>query len=66
MAGALKSFSPIAMINADTELLVQLPQNDCNSRVLVLGGTGRVGISIAIAVFKFCHDLQIVIGGRNR
>ncbi|KAG6605927.1 hypothetical protein SDJN03_03244, partial [Cucurbita argyrosperma subsp. sororia] len=61
MAGALKSFSPIAMINADTELLVQLPQNDCNPTVLVLGGTGRVGTSIAIALFKF-SSLAVATG----
>ncbi|XP_022957944.1 uncharacterized protein LOC111459328 [Cucurbita moschata] len=61
MAGALKSFSPIAMINVDTELLVQLPQNDCNSRVLVLGSTGRVGTSIAIALFKF-SSLAVATG----
>ncbi|KAG6570406.1 hypothetical protein SDJN03_29321, partial [Cucurbita argyrosperma subsp. sororia] len=69
MAGAffrLKSFSPMAMATADTELPLQLPQNVRNSRVLVLGGTGRVGASTATALSKFCPDLQIAIGGRNR
>ncbi|XP_038902872.1 uncharacterized protein LOC120089463 [Benincasa hispida] len=69
MAGAffrLKTFSPIAMANADIELSLQLPQNVRNSRVLVLGGTGRVGASTATALSKFCPDLQIAIGGRNR
>lgn len=45
---------------------VQLPENTRNSRVLVLGGTGRVGGSTAIALSKLCPDLQIVVGGRNR
>nr|ADN33924.1 hypothetical protein [Cucumis melo subsp. melo] len=69
MAGAffrLKTLSPMAMANADIQLPLQLPQNVRNSRVLVLGGTGRVGASTAIALSKFCPDLQIVIGGRNR
>lgn len=69
MAGAffrLQTFSPTAMANVDTELPLQLPKNVRNSRVLVLGGTGRVGASTATALSKFCPDLQIVIGGRNR
>ncbi|XP_068339320.1 uncharacterized protein [Pyrus communis] len=45
---------------------VQLPEKTRNSRVLVLGGTGRVGGSTAIALSKLCPDLQIVVGGRNR
>ncbi|CAK7331128.1 unnamed protein product [Dovyalis caffra] len=45
---------------------VQLPEKTRNSRVLVLGGTGRVGGSTAIALSKFFPDLRIIIGGRNR
>ncbi|CAK9187683.1 unnamed protein product [Ilex paraguariensis] len=45
---------------------VQLPEKTRNSRVLILGGTGRVGGSTAIALSKLCPDLRIVIGGRNR
>ncbi|GFQ02776.1 hypothetical protein PHJA_002421500 [Phtheirospermum japonicum] len=45
---------------------VELPEKVRNSRVLVLGGTGRVGGSTAVALSKFCPDLRIVIGGRNR
>ncbi|KAG8388969.1 hypothetical protein BUALT_Bualt02G0180500 [Buddleja alternifolia] len=37
-----------------------------SSRVLILGGTGRVGSSTAIALSKFCPHLRIVIAGRNR
>lgn len=66
MAGAFfRSPMAMTMANADTDL-PQLPQNVRNSRVLVLGGTGRVGGSTAIALSKFCPDLQIIIGGRNR
>ncbi|KAI5576391.1 hypothetical protein POPTR_009G050100v4 [Populus trichocarpa] len=46
--------------------VVQLPEKTRNSSVLVLGGTGRVGGSTATALSKFCPDLRIVIGGRNR
>ncbi|KAL7151896.1 hypothetical protein ABFS83_04G061800 [Erythranthe nasuta] len=45
---------------------VELPEKVKNSRVLVLGGTGRVGGSTALALSKFCPDLRIVVGGRNR
>ncbi|CAD5315133.1 unnamed protein product [Arabidopsis thaliana] len=37
-----------------------------NYRVLVLGGTGRVGGSTATALSKLCPELKIVVGGRNR
>ncbi|XP_022730684.1 uncharacterized protein LOC111285472 [Durio zibethinus] len=45
---------------------VLLPEKTRNSRVLVLGGTGRVGGSTATALSKLCPDLRIVLGGRNR
>ncbi|KAK6164108.1 hypothetical protein DH2020_000972 [Rehmannia glutinosa] len=45
---------------------VELPEKVKNSRILILGGTGRVGGSTALALSKFCPDLRIVIGGRNR
>lgn len=45
---------------------VQLPEKVKNSRILILGGTGRVGGSTAVALNNFCPDLRIVIGGRNR
>ncbi|XP_059625036.1 uncharacterized protein LOC132268237 isoform X2 [Cornus florida] len=37
-----------------------------NSRVLILGGTGRVGGSTAIALSNLCPHLRIVVAGRNR
>ncbi|KAK7341261.1 hypothetical protein VNO80_24187 [Phaseolus coccineus] len=43
-----------------------LPEKIRNSRILVLGGTGRVGGSTAIALSNFCPDLQILVAGRNR
>ncbi|KAH6765914.1 Saccharopine dehydrogenase [Perilla frutescens var. hirtella] len=45
---------------------VELPENVKTSRILILGGTGRVGGSTALALKKFCPHLRIVIGGRNR
>ncbi|KAL5566679.1 hypothetical protein UlMin_029843 [Ulmus minor] len=45
---------------------VQLPEKTRKSRILVLGGTGRVGGSTAIALSKLCPELRLVIGGRNR
>ncbi|TKV99181.1 hypothetical protein SEVIR_8G026501v4 [Setaria viridis] len=37
-----------------------------SARVLVLGGTGRVGGSTATALSKLRPDLNILVGGRNR
>ena len=37
-----------------------------NSTVLILGGTGRVGGSTAVALSKLSPHLQIHVGGRNR
>ncbi|KAL1324492.1 hypothetical protein HN51_034688 [Arachis hypogaea] len=45
---------------------VQLPEKTRNSTVLVLGGTGRVGGSTAIALSNLCPDLRILVAGRNR
>ncbi|CAI9106184.1 OLC1v1005267C1 [Oldenlandia corymbosa var. corymbosa] len=47
-------------------LELQSPKDKKNSRVLVLGGTGRVGGSTAIALSKLCPQLQIIIAGRNK
>lgn len=45
---------------------VILPVQTQTARVLILGGTGRVGGSTATALSKFCPDLRIIVGGRNR
>ncbi|XP_004505659.1 uncharacterized protein [Cicer arietinum] len=53
-------------ITATATKLPELPENIRNSRVLVLGGTGRVGGSTATALSNLCPDLRIVVAGRNR
>ncbi|XP_021899245.1 uncharacterized protein LOC110815653 isoform X2 [Carica papaya] len=45
---------------------IRLPDKTRNSRVLILGGTGRVGGSTAIALSNLCPELRVIIGGRNR
>ncbi|KAF3974623.1 hypothetical protein CMV_002072 [Castanea mollissima] len=64
----LKSTSGFALACATQEspYRVQLPDKSRNARVLVLGGTGRVGGSTATALSKLCPDLKIIIAGRNR
>ena len=57
--------------SSNSSTTVQLPEEKVekkkkNSRVLILGGTGRVGGSTAIALSKLSPDLQIIIAGRNR
>nr|XP_027101223.1 uncharacterized protein LOC113720754 isoform X3 [Coffea arabica] len=69
MAVAQQSSSSSSRSNSSTT--VQLPEEKVekkkkNSRVLILGGTGRVGGSTAIALSKLSPDLQIIIAGRNR
>ncbi|XP_057954434.1 uncharacterized protein LOC131148615 [Malania oleifera] len=45
---------------------IHLPLKSRKCRVLILGGTGRVGGSTAVALSSLCPDLQIVVAGRNR
>ncbi|XP_071931036.1 uncharacterized protein [Coffea arabica] len=57
--------------SSNSSTTVQLPEEKVekkkkNSRVLILGGTGRVGGSTAIALSKLSPELQIIIAGRNR
>ena len=70
MAGAsslhLKGTIPMACARETEHLRIHLPDKTRNSRVLVLGGTGRVGGSTAIALSKLCPEFGIVVGGRNR
>lgn len=68
MAGAslhLNTTTVLASLQ-ENQTRVHLPEKTTNSRVLVLGGTGRVGGSTAIALSKLCPDLRIIVGGRNR
>ncbi|KAK9128844.1 hypothetical protein Syun_017641 [Stephania yunnanensis] len=41
-------------------------KSSSSSRVLILGGTGRVGGSTALALSNLSPDLRILVGGRNR
>jgi len=60
----VKATATATATNKVTE--VPLPEKIRNSRILVLGGTGRVGGSTATALSNFCPDLQILVAGRNR
>lgn len=52
--------------NQKSGIGIQISEKLKNSRVLILGGTGRVGGSTALALSQLCPELHIVIGGRNR
>ncbi|KAK9221106.1 hypothetical protein WN944_009531 [Citrus x changshan-huyou] len=55
--------------SATTETVLdgaQFQMKNQNGRVLVFGGTGRVGGSTAVALYKLCPNIQIVVGFRNR
>uniref|UniRef100_A0A0E0BF38 Saccharopine dehydrogenase NADP binding domain-containing protein n=1 Tax=Oryza glumipatula TaxID=40148 RepID=A0A0E0BF38_9ORYZ len=49
-----------------TDAQAQRRSSSSSARVLVLGGTGRVGGSTATALSKLRPDLNILIAGRNR
>ncbi|GAV65043.1 Saccharop_dh domain-containing protein [Cephalotus follicularis] len=70
MAGALlhskTTRNTMCAIETPQFKTAQLPDRTRYSRVLVLGGTGRVGGSTAIALSKLCPHIQILVGGRNR
>ncbi|GAU41003.1 hypothetical protein TSUD_92290 [Trifolium subterraneum] len=53
-------------VTATATNLPELSEKIRNSRVLVLGGTGRVGGSTATALSNLCPDLRIIVAGRNR
>lgn len=62
-----KTTIPMACARETTQhSRVQLPEKTRNSKVLVLGGTGRVGGSTAVTLSNLCPDLRLVIAGRNR
>ncbi|XP_040993212.1 uncharacterized protein LOC121239905 isoform X2 [Juglans microcarpa x Juglans regia] len=63
----VKSRTPLACAKEESEYRVRHPENSSpNARVLVLGGTGRVGGSTAIALSNLRPDLRIIVAGRNR
>uniref|UniRef100_A0A0E0F9C6 Saccharopine dehydrogenase NADP binding domain-containing protein n=1 Tax=Oryza meridionalis TaxID=40149 RepID=A0A0E0F9C6_9ORYZ len=49
-----------------TDAQAQRRPSSSSARVLVLGGTGRVGGSTATALSKLRPDLNVLIAGRNR
>ena len=57
-AFAVKERSP--EVDSPSELKIK------NSKVLILGGTGRVGGSTAVALSNLRPDLRLFIAGRNR
>ncbi|GER40754.1 saccharopine dehydrogenase family protein [Striga asiatica] len=61
----LSSPTPRAQIAEEWEK-VRLPESDRKSRVLIVGGTGVAGRNTAASLSKFCPQLQIIIGARNR
>ncbi|PSS21618.1 Carboxynorspermidine synthase [Actinidia chinensis var. chinensis] len=61
----LNKRAPILACAKESEHTVELPEKVGKSRVLVVGGTGRVGGSTAVALSKLCPDLRIVVAGRN-
>ncbi|KAJ1274117.1 hypothetical protein BS78_05G038200 [Paspalum vaginatum] len=50
----------------DAAPATQRTKSSKSARVLVLGGTGRVGGSTAAALSRLRPDLSILVGGRNR
>ncbi|PHU03203.1 hypothetical protein BC332_28454 [Capsicum chinense] len=56
----------VANVVKESEKRVEVAEKVRKSKVVILGGTGRVGGSTAIALSKLCPDLHIVIAGRNR
>ncbi|XP_016580006.1 uncharacterized protein LOC107877795 isoform X1 [Capsicum annuum] len=56
----------VANVVKENEKRVEVAEKVRKSKVVILGGTGRVGGSTAIALSKLCPDLHIVIAGRNR
>ncbi|KAL5719804.1 hypothetical protein ACHQM5_012542 [Ranunculus cassubicifolius] len=73
MAPISLRFSPALSIRAKTEITTTDTESSQpiksqiqNSRVLILGGTGRVGGSTALALSKLSPNLRIVVAGRNR
>ncbi|KAL5719797.1 hypothetical protein ACHQM5_012535 [Ranunculus cassubicifolius] len=73
MAPISLRFSPALSIRAKNEITTTNTESSQpiktqiqNSRVLILGGTGTVGGSTALALSKLSPNLRLVVGGRNR
>ncbi|KAF0897185.1 hypothetical protein E2562_034233 [Oryza meyeriana var. granulata] len=57
---------PAAVASSSAAPSTDAQRRSSSARVLVLGGTGRVGGSTATALSKLRPDLNILIAGRNR
>ncbi|KAL5204136.1 hypothetical protein ABZP36_009007 [Zizania latifolia] len=57
---------PAAAVASSAAPSADAQRRSSSARVLVLGGTGRVGGSTATALSKLLPDLNILIAGRNR
>nr|CAB3490870.1 unnamed protein product [Digitaria exilis] len=71
--GVVRACAPPAAVGASSAApsssrrdAAQTKRSSRTARVLVLGGTGRVGGSTATALSKLRPDLSILVGGRNR
>ncbi|WVZ54570.1 hypothetical protein U9M48_005350 [Paspalum notatum var. saurae] len=70
--GTVRACAPPAAAASSTRDTAPAPQrmnpmkSSKSGRVLVIGGTGRVGGSTAAALSKLRPDLSILAGGRNR
>ena len=54
--------------NRQGEILcsAQAEQQDRKQRIVILGGTGRVGSSTAVALLKKDPTLEVIVGSRER
>ncbi|KAL3653334.1 hypothetical protein CASFOL_003015 [Castilleja foliolosa] len=66
MSVSFGRFARASAENGNNWERVALPENVRESRVLIIGGAGVVGRNTAVALSKFCPNLQIIIGGRDR
>ncbi|KAF8707139.1 hypothetical protein HU200_030380 [Digitaria exilis] len=62
----VRACMPLPTPPAIGEAAAKMKKSLRSPRVLVLGGTGRVGWSTATALSKLRPDLNILIGGRNQ
>ncbi|KAK6937188.1 Saccharopine dehydrogenase, NADP binding domain [Dillenia turbinata] len=66
LAGAFMSSAGVRETETESKTRIILPEKTRNAKVLILGGTGRVGGSTALALSNLCPHLRIIVAGRNR
>jgi len=64
--GMVRACAPPAAAPSTRDAAQVKRSSSRTARVLVLGGTGRVGGSTATALSKLRPDLSVLVGGRNR